>query len=71
MSSLADGDADAFGTELPASFDGVKLAALAAVLYVVVRCLNLKSSAAPPVVTCQDSALSRYLLKSCPLLSRE
>ncbi|NXS60031.1 ABHD2 lipase, partial [Brachypteracias leptosomus] len=32
--------------ELPAVFDGVKLAAVAAVLYVIVRCLNLKSPTA-------------------------
>lgn len=58
-------------TEQPAAVDGVKLAALAALLYITVRCLNLKSSAAPPVVTCQDSAANRYLLKCCPLLSKE
>ncbi|NWX82343.1 ABHD2 lipase, partial [Nothoprocta ornata] len=57
--------------ELPAVFDGVKLAAVAAVLYVIVRCLNLKSPTAPPELIYQDSALSRFLLKSCPLLTKE
>ncbi|KAM6203199.1 monoacylglycerol lipase ABHD2 [Rhynchocyon petersi] len=57
--------------ELPAVFDGVKLAAVAAVLYVIVRCLNLKSPTAPPELYFQDSALSRFLLKSCPLLTKE
>lgn len=57
--------------ELPAVFDGVKLAAVAAVLYVIVRCLNLKSPTAPPELIYQDSALARFLLKSCPLLTKE
>ncbi|CAO2614150.1 Monoacylglycerol lipase ABHD2 [Lemmus lemmus] len=57
--------------ELPAVFDGVKLAAVAAVLYVIVRCLNLKSPTAPPDLYFQDSGLSRFLLKSCPLLTKE
>lgn len=63
-------DADTLGPELPAMSDGVKLAAVATVLYVLVRCLNLKSRMAPPQITCQDTALSRYLLKSCPLLTK-
>lgn len=58
-------------SELPAVFDGVKLAAVAAVLYVIVRCLNLKSPTAPPELVYQDSALARFLLKSCPLLTKE
>ncbi|XP_074090215.1 monoacylglycerol lipase ABHD2 [Macrotis lagotis] len=58
-------------SELPAVFDGVKLAAVAAVLYVIVRCLNLKSPTAPPDLYFQDSGLSRFLLKSCPLLTKE
>uniref|UniRef100_U6CTU0 Monoacylglycerol lipase ABHD2 n=1 Tax=Neovison vison TaxID=452646 RepID=U6CTU0_NEOVI len=57
--------------EPPAVFDGVKLAAVAAVLYVIVRCLNLKSPTAPPDLYFQDSGLSRFLLKSCPLLTKE
>lgn len=57
--------------ELPAVFDGVKLAAVAAVLYVIVRCLNLKSPTAPPDLYFQDSGLSHFLLKSCPLLTKE
>lgn len=64
-------DADTLGPELPAMFDGMKLAAVATVLYVVVRCLNLKSSTKRPRVTCQDTVWSRYLLKSCPLLTKE
>lgn len=71
MSVLEDPDMDTLGPELPAIFDGVKLAAVATVLYVLVRCLNLKSSAGPPQVTCQDTLLSRYLLKSCPLLTKQ
>lgn len=55
----------------PGAVDGVKLAALAALLYVTARCLHLKSSAAPPVVTCQDSAANRFILKGCPLLREE
>ncbi|KAM3608866.1 uncharacterized protein V6R79_005880 [Siganus canaliculatus] len=70
-SGLSDGDMNAFGTELPAMFDGMKLAAVAAVLYIIVRCLNLKSATAPPEITYQDTALSRYLLKSCPMLTTE
>lgn len=62
---------DTFGPELPAMFDGVKLAAVAAVLYIIVRCLNLKSPAVPPEVTYQDTPLSRYLRKSCPTLTKE
>lgn len=58
-------------SELPAVFDGVKLAAVAAALYVIVRCLNLKSPTAPPELIYQDSALARFLLKSCPLLTKE
>lgn len=57
--------------ELPAVFDGVKLAAVAAVLYIIVRCLNLKSPTAPPELSYQDTPLSRFLLKSCPLLTKE
>lgn len=68
MSTLED--ADRLAPELPAMFDGVKLAAVATVLYVLVRCLNLTSRTEPPRVTCQDTPLSRYLLRSCPLLSR-
>lgn len=68
MSTLKD--ADTLGPELPAMFDGVKMAAVATILYVLVRCLNLKSRMEPPQITCQDTALSRYLLKSCPLLTK-
>lgn len=71
MAALEDGDMHTFGPELPAMFDGVKLAAVATVLYIIVRCLNLKSTTSPPEVTYQDTPLSRYLLKTCPLLTRE
>nr|XP_014340359.1 PREDICTED: abhydrolase domain-containing protein 2 [Latimeria chalumnae] len=57
--------------EMPAVFDGVKLAAVAAVLYVIVRCLNLNSPTAPPDLLFHDTALNRFLFKSCPLLTKE
>lgn len=57
--------------EMPAMFDGMKLAAVATVLYIIVRCLNLKSPTAPPDLTYQDTALNRFLLKSCPILTKE
>ncbi|XP_041651347.1 monoacylglycerol lipase ABHD2 isoform X2 [Cheilinus undulatus] len=71
MTTLEDADMHTFGPELPAMFDGVKLAAVATVLYIIVRCLNLKSPTAPPDITYQDTPLSRYLFKSCPLLTKE
>ncbi|KAF7657958.1 hypothetical protein LDENG_00019960 [Lucifuga dentata] len=71
MSSLADSEVATFGQELPAMFDGMKLAAVAAILYIIVRYLNLKSPTGPPEVTYQDTPLSRYLLKTCPMLSKE
>lgn len=66
-----DSDAYTVSPELPAMFDGMKLAAVATVLYIIVRCLNLKSPTAPPDLTCQDTLLSRFLLKSCPQLTKE
>ncbi|XP_030045556.1 monoacylglycerol lipase ABHD2 [Microcaecilia unicolor] len=57
--------------EMPAVFDGVKLAAVAAALYVIIRCLNLKSATAPPDLIFQDTPLSHFLIKSCPLLTKE
>lgn len=57
--------------ELPAMFDGVKLAAVATVLYVIVRCLNLKSPTAPPDLIYQDTPLTLFLLKSCSQLTKE
>lgn len=71
MSPTARMNAVPEAPELPAVFDGMKLAAVAAVLYVIVRCLNLKSPTAPPELYFQDSGLSRFLLKSCPLLTKE
>ncbi|XP_005807524.2 monoacylglycerol lipase ABHD2-B [Xiphophorus maculatus] len=71
MMMLEDSDMQTFGSELPAMFDGMKLAAVAAVLYVVMRCLNLTSPTAAPQVISQDTLLCRYLLKSCPMLSKQ
>ncbi|XP_023128396.2 monoacylglycerol lipase ABHD2 [Amphiprion ocellaris] len=71
MTTLNDGDMHTFGTELPAMFDGMKLAAVATILYIIVRCLNLKSPTAPPEIIYQDTPLSHYLLKSCPMLTKE
>lgn len=66
-----ESDAYTISPEMPAMFDGMKLAAVATVLYVIVRCLNLKSPTAPPDLTYQDTALNRFLLKSCPQLTKE
>lgn len=66
-----ESDAYTISPELPAMFDGMKLAAVATVLYVIVRCLNLKSPTAPPDLTYQDTPLNRFLLKSCPQLTKE
>ncbi|TKS73958.1 Monoacylglycerol lipase ABHD2-A [Collichthys lucidus] len=71
MATFDNSDITTFGPELPAMFDGMKLAAVATVLYIIVRCLNLKSTTAPPEITYQDTPLSRYLLKSCPMLTKE
>lgn len=72
MSTMSNPEeADTLAPELPAMFDGMKLAAVATMLYIVIRCLNLKSKTEAPQVTCQDTVLSRYLLKSCPLLTKE
>ncbi|KAJ3595857.1 hypothetical protein NHX12_002269 [Muraenolepis orangiensis] len=70
----AEGDAaGAGGSELPVLpvFDGVKLAALATVLYVIVRGLNLKSSPTAPQCTYLDTPLNRFLYKSCQMLTQE
>ncbi|KAG5270196.1 hypothetical protein AALO_G00189860 [Alosa alosa] len=69
--SNQESDVYTISPEMPAVFDGVKLAAVATVLYIIVRCLNLKSPTAPPELTYQDTALNRFLLKSCPLLTKE
>ncbi|XP_023270370.1 monoacylglycerol lipase ABHD2-A isoform X2 [Seriola lalandi dorsalis] len=66
-----DSDVHTISPELPAMFDGMKLAAVATVLYIIVRCLNLKSPTAPPDLTYQDTPLNRFLLKSCPQLTKE
>lgn len=71
MAALEDADMHTFSPELPAMFDGVKLAAVATILYVIVRCLNLKSPTAPPEIIYQDTPLSRFLLKTCPMLTKE
>ncbi|XP_053282532.1 monoacylglycerol lipase ABHD2 [Pleuronectes platessa] len=67
----AGGDLHALCSELPAMFDGMKMAAVAAALYIIVRCLNLKSTTSPPEIVYQDTALGRFLLKSCPMLTKE
>uniref|UniRef100_A0A3B1IWJ2 Monoacylglycerol lipase ABHD2 n=1 Tax=Astyanax mexicanus TaxID=7994 RepID=A0A3B1IWJ2_ASTMX len=69
--STHDSEVYTVAPEMPAMFDGMKLAAVATILYVVVRCLNLKSPTAPPDLTYQDTALNRFLLKSCPHLTKE
>ncbi|KAF0040532.1 hypothetical protein F2P81_006430 [Scophthalmus maximus] len=71
MTTLEDGYFHAVGSELPAMLDGMKLAAVAAALYIIVRCLNLKSPTASPQIVYQDTPLNRYLLKICPMLSKE
>lgn len=71
MTPVEDGFVHAIGAELPAMFDGMKLAAVATVLYVIVRCLNLKSPTTPPELTYQDTLLHRYLVKFCPMFSQE
>ncbi|XP_078283639.1 monoacylglycerol lipase ABHD2-like isoform X2 [Rhinoraja longicauda] len=68
---MADSESVRIAPEMPAMFDGMKLAAVAAVLYIIVRCLNLKSPTASPELTFQDTPLTRFLLKSCPLLTKE
>lgn len=57
--------------EMPAVFDGMKLAAVATVLYIIVRCLNLTSLSAAPKITCRNTPLNLYLLKSCSVLTKE
>lgn len=71
MSAQVEADVRTISPEMPAMFDGVKLAAVATVLYVIVRSLNLKCPTVAPDVTCQDTPLNRYLLKSCPILTKE
>lgn len=69
--SVHESDVHTISPEMPAMFDGMKLAAVATILYILVRCLNLKSPTAPPDLTYQDTTLNRFLLKSCPQLSKE
>lgn len=71
MSSHSEVDAYTITPEMPAMFDGMKLAAVATVLYIIVRYLNLKSPTAPPDITFQDTPLNHYILKSCPILTKE
>uniref|UniRef100_A0A3B4EDZ5 Monoacylglycerol lipase ABHD2 n=1 Tax=Pygocentrus nattereri TaxID=42514 RepID=A0A3B4EDZ5_PYGNA len=71
MSGHVEKNAQTVSPDMPAMFDGMKLAAVATVLYIIVRCLNLKSPTAAPEITCQDTALNRYLLKSCSILTKE
>uniref|UniRef100_A0A8C8J2I9 Monoacylglycerol lipase ABHD2 n=1 Tax=Oncorhynchus tshawytscha TaxID=74940 RepID=A0A8C8J2I9_ONCTS len=69
--NIHPGDVHTIAPEMPAMFDGMKLAAIATVLYFLVRCLNLKSPTAPPDITYRDTPLNRYVLKSCPILTKE
>lgn len=69
--SAHETDIHTISPELPAMFDGMKLAAVATVLYILVRCLNLKSPTAAPDLIYQDTPLNRFLLKSCPQLTKE
>lgn len=69
--SAHEAEVQTLAPEMPAMFDGMKLAAVATVLYIIVRCLNLKSPTAPPAINYQDTPLNRFLLKSCPLLTKE
>ncbi|XP_026094753.1 monoacylglycerol lipase ABHD2-B-like isoform X2 [Carassius auratus] len=71
MSAQVDADVQTISPEMPAMFDGMKLAAVATVLYVIVRILNLKCPMVAPDITCQDTPLNCYLLKSCPILTKE
>uniref|UniRef100_A0A8C2KB76 Monoacylglycerol lipase ABHD2 n=1 Tax=Cyprinus carpio TaxID=7962 RepID=A0A8C2KB76_CYPCA len=64
-------DVRTISPEMPAMFDGMKLAAVATVLYVIVQILNLKCPTVAPDITCQDTPLNCYLLKSCPILTKE
>ncbi|XP_062856756.1 monoacylglycerol lipase ABHD2 isoform X2 [Trichomycterus rosablanca] len=57
--------------DMPAVFDGMKLAAVASVLYIIVRCLNLTSPTAAPKIICRNTPLNYYLLKSCSILTKE
>ncbi|KAJ3592843.1 hypothetical protein NHX12_005181 [Muraenolepis orangiensis] len=66
-----ESDVHTISPELPAMFDGMKMAAVATVLYIIVRSLNLKSPTAPPDLIYQDTPLNRFLLKSCPQLTKE
>ncbi|KAL4613241.1 monoacylglycerol lipase ABHD2-A-like [Arapaima gigas] len=66
-----EGDVQAIAPEMPAMFDGMKLAAVATILYIIVRCLNLKSPTAAPDLTYQGTPLNRFLLKSCSPLTKE
>ncbi|XP_008309700.1 monoacylglycerol lipase ABHD2-B [Cynoglossus semilaevis] len=71
MTTMEGSNMQTLSSEMPAMVDGVKLAAVATVLYIIVRCLNLKSPTAPPEVVYQDTPLSHYLFKSCPMLTKE
>ncbi|XP_059401978.1 monoacylglycerol lipase ABHD2-like isoform X2 [Carassius carassius] len=71
MSAQVEADVQTISPEMPAMFDGMKLAAVATVLYVIVRILNLKCPMVAPDITCQDNPLNCYLLKSCPILTKE
>lgn len=52
------------------SVDGLKLVLVGAMVYVLVRFLNLTSPSSVPEVHHRESALNQYLLKSCSLLNQ-
>lgn len=71
MNAHVEQNAQTLRSEMPAVFDGMKLAAVATVLYIIVRCLNLTSPSAAPKITCQNTPLNHYLLKSCSILTKQ
>ncbi|MCJ8734297.1 hypothetical protein PDJAM_G00233610 [Pangasius djambal] len=71
MNVHVERNAQTLRPEMPAVFDGMKLAAVATVLYIIVRCLNLSSPSAAPKITCRNTPLNHYLLKSCSILTKE
>ncbi|XP_060784089.1 monoacylglycerol lipase ABHD2 isoform X1 [Neoarius graeffei] len=71
MNTHMEQHAQTLRPEMPAVFDGMKLAAVATVLYIIVRCLNLTSPSAAPKITCRNTPLNHYLLKSCSILTKE
>lgn len=71
MSAYVEANAQIITPDMPAVFDGMKLAAVATVLYIIVRCLNLTSPTAAPEIVCQNTPLNYYLLKTSSILTKE